>query len=95
MSKYSELVDELESWAQNEEMIDSYFLPHGEDCKAAAAALRELGAERDRLREAHKRNIEDAVKGRYDEGHRCKWRILFEAVESRSRAALEETMKHE
>jgi hypothetical protein len=68
------------------ELADSYYRLPDE----VSAALLELEAERDRLREAHKRNIEDAVKGRYDEGHRCKWRILFEAVESRSRAALQE-----
>ena len=35
----------LISWAQNEEMIDSYFLAHGRDCLEAAAELR--GCQRD------------------------------------------------
>ena len=36
------LAQALEAWAQNEEMIDNRFLPHGETCIEAAAKLREL-----------------------------------------------------
>jgi hypothetical protein len=38
----------LQSWAQNEEMINQYYTEHGKDCLAAAEAL----ADNDRLRAA-------------------------------------------
>lgn len=33
------LAERLRSWAQNEEMIDAYFLAHGLDCLQAAEEL--------------------------------------------------------
>lgn len=36
------LLERLESWAQNEEMIDASYLQHGLDCMEAANALRVL-----------------------------------------------------
>ena len=36
-----DLIARLESWAQNEEMIDSHFLQHGRDCNEAAARIKE------------------------------------------------------
>jgi hypothetical protein len=32
----SDLTENLRSWAQNEEMIDQYYLGHGHDCNEAA-----------------------------------------------------------
>jgi hypothetical protein len=34
----------LEDWAQNEEMIDQFFLGHGKDCNEAAKLLRALSS---------------------------------------------------
>lgn len=34
------LADELESWAQNEEMIDEHFTGHGKICLQSAVQLR-------------------------------------------------------
>ena len=36
------LAQALEDWAQNEEMIDGRYLPHGETCLEAASKLRDL-----------------------------------------------------
>ena len=36
------LAARLESWAQNEEMIDAAFLEHGADCLEAARVLRSV-----------------------------------------------------
>ena len=36
------LLERLEAWAQNEEMIDASYLQHGLDCMEAATALRVL-----------------------------------------------------
>jgi hypothetical protein len=53
-------------------------------------AVCKLEAERDRLREAHEANIKQVRKYRRGtEGHRCEWRVIAEAIESRSVAALE------
>lgn len=38
------LADRLDSWAQNEEMIDQHYTAHGRDCIAAAAKLRALAS---------------------------------------------------
>lgn len=35
----TDLERRLDEWAQNEEMINQHFLPHGEDCRQAACAL--------------------------------------------------------
>lgn len=32
----TDIVERLRSWAQNEEMVDSYFTEHGRDCNEAA-----------------------------------------------------------
>jgi len=40
VERYRELAEKLESWAQNEEMIDQYFLDHGKDCLKAAEICR-------------------------------------------------------
>jgi len=37
-----DLATRLESWSQNEEMINQHFTEHGEDCKEAATELRRL-----------------------------------------------------
>jgi hypothetical protein len=39
-----QLADRLEDWAQNEEMIDQFFLGHGKDCNEAAKLLRALSS---------------------------------------------------
>ena len=36
----AEAADRLESWAQNEEMIDTHYTQHGDDCMRAAQTLR-------------------------------------------------------
>jgi len=36
----AEAADRLESWAQNEEMIDAHYTQHGDDCLRAAQTLR-------------------------------------------------------
>ena len=38
------LAEALDSWAQNEEMVDQFFTVHGRDCCAAAEALRAVAA---------------------------------------------------
>ena len=35
-------IDDLRSWADNEEMIDSWYTDHGLDCKYAANELEKL-----------------------------------------------------
>jgi hypothetical protein len=64
------------------------------DPEATIVQLKEksekLKAERDRLREAHEANIKQVRKYRRGtEGHRCEWRVIAEAIESRSVAAME------
>lgn len=39
------LVERLRSWAQNEEMINQYFLQHGKDCNEAADEIERLRRE--------------------------------------------------
>lgn len=36
------LIDNLRSWAQNEEMINAFFTDHGIDCNDAANELEEM-----------------------------------------------------
>ena len=52
-----DLPERLRSWAQNEEMIDSYYTAHGKDCNEAAARI-ESDAARIRALEADARRID-------------------------------------
>jgi phage shock protein A len=69
---YSLLTDRLRSWAQNEEMIDQYFLEHGKDCNEAADEIEALRAklanESSLLREAEERTqeLERLARAAYD-----------------------------
>ena len=36
------LIDNLNSWADNEEMVDQYYTNHGKDCKQAAFELERM-----------------------------------------------------
>lgn len=40
----TDITERLRSWAQNEEMIDSFFLEHGGDCNEAAEEIEKLRA---------------------------------------------------
>lgn len=51
VTKYLELAERLESWAQNEEMIDQHFLKHGKDCLKAAEIARTCAEMLSRLQE--------------------------------------------
>lgn len=42
MSSLRELAERLETWAQDEEMIDFHFTEHGSDCNRAALIIRAL-----------------------------------------------------
>lgn len=44
MSNDQDLPLRLESWAQNEEMVDSNFTDHGLDCIEAAKAIQAMGS---------------------------------------------------
>jgi hypothetical protein len=68
-----DLPERLRSWAQNEEMIDSYYTTHGRDCNEAAARIesdakriRALEAENARLQYGEPPKMTEALRGLRD-----------------------------
>ena len=60
------------------------------DLRKAQQRIAELEAELAKLRETHKANVHQEVRtGWSAKGHRCEWRVAYEAVNQRSKAALE------
>jgi len=52
--------------------------------------ISDLEAKVEALREAHKANVHQEVRTSWSaKGHRCEWRVAYEAVNQRSKAALE------